>query len=206
MSDTSNAKVNADGRNNVPVHDAGADHGNLEIHEELNSDGRERHSWQTQWPPEARKKIRVEAFYMGIVFVLGMLLLVLTWRGHLYSIFVPANCEGCGQYRFNLFAYLFVGGMFGGTLFGIKYLYKVVARGYWNEDRVLWRVFSPFLAGGLAVGIGAMLESGLLGVAPKVPSGTYFFSIGFITGYFADRALGKMQEIATTIFGTPGQG
>ncbi len=178
---------------------------NIDIHEELNSDGRPRGKWETQWPAEARKKIRLEAIYMGVIFFLVMSFLVLTWRGEVYALFAM-NCISCTQTRFVLFSYMFAGGMFGGTLFGIKYLYKVVARGFWNEDRLLWRLYSPFLAGGLAIAVGALLDSGLLGIAPKVDSVTYYFSLGFITGYFADRALGKMQEIATTIFGNPGQG
>ncbi len=63
-------------------------------------------------------------------------------------------------------------------------------------------MFSPFISGGLALAIGTLLDSGILGLAPKTDSVSYYFSLGFISGYFADSALLKMQEIAETIFGT----
>lgn len=172
--------------------------------EELNDDGREIGRWESRWPSQAKAIIRREAAYVSFVFVATLVALVFTWRGDLYSL-LAAGCSTCSENKITLFAYLFLGGTLGGTLFGIKFLYKVVARGYWNADRWLWRMFSPLLSGGLAMAVGALLDSGLLGVTAKLNSGSYYFSIGFVTGYFADRALGKMQEIATTIFGNPGQ-
>src|SRR3546814_6990402 len=53
------------------------------------------------------------------------------------------GCSTCQPMVFNRYSYLFFSGVLGGTLFGLKYLYKVVARGWWNEDRELWRFFSP---------------------------------------------------------------
>ena len=101
--------------------------------------------------------------------------------------------------------YFFLGGFLGGVLFAVKYLYKVVARQYWNMDRRLWRLFSPFLSGGLALVVGALIDSGVLGLTVKVASGAAYLSYGFITGYFADRAIDKMQEVAETVFGAPGR-
>lgn len=169
--------------------------------DDVNDDGRDKGSWETRWPEEARKAIRQEAIFVGLVMLFVLVALIFTWRGDVYSL-LAIGCGKCSEQKFSLFAYIFFGGMLGGTLYGIKYLYRVVARGYWNADRKLWRYFSPFLSGGLALAIGALLDSGLLGVSPRTESSTYYFSIGFIAGYFADRALGKLQEIATTIFGS----
>src|SRR3546814_13356778 len=99
---------------------------------------------------------------------------------------------------------LFFSGVLGGTLFGLKYLYKVVARGWWNEDRELWRFFSPLLAGGLAFAVGALADAGLFGFkVGENQSAASFVSLGFIAGYFADSASRKMQEIADILFGHP---
>jgi hypothetical protein len=170
----------------------------------LNHDDRTKGHWESRWCESARRKIRLEAFYVGVVFALTLLSLVLTWRGTAFY-YISYNCQSCAISNFEQFAYLFLGGVLGGTMFGIKYLYKVVARGYWHEDRVLWRIFSPFLAGGSAVAIGGLLDSGLIGVNTNASTTSFYFSLGFISGYFADSALAKMQEIADTIFGAAGQ-
>ena len=141
---------------------------------------------------------------MSIIFTSTLLLLILTWRGTLFD-WIASDCANCSRIRFNQFAYFFIGGMLGGTLFGIKYLYKVVARGRWNLDRRLWRIFSPFISGGLALAIGTLIDSGIFGVAVKSPTASSYLSLGFISGYFADNALAKMQELAETLFGTPGK-
>lgn len=168
--------------------------------DDLNDDGRDIGSWKSRWTREAIIQIRIDAIYVGSVLLLVLGALVLTWRGDVYAT-LAGDCLRCNEHKFQLFLYMFLGGMLGGTLFGLKYLYKVVARGLWNIDRRLWRLFSPFISGALSLTIGALLDSGLLGIAPQSDSITYYFSVGFITGYFADSATGKMQEIATTIFG-----
>jgi len=166
-----------------------------------NDDGREIGNWESRWPPKAKKIIYYEAFYVGIIFVITLFLIVLTWRGVVFDILSNGD-RGSSHVKFNQFVYFFLGGTLGGILFGMKYLYKVVASGLWNEDRKLWRIFSPFISGALALIIGALLDSGIMGISIKASSSTAYFSIGFITGYFADSALAKMQEISEIIFST----
>lgn len=177
-----------------------------DLHEDLadslNDDGRGCGEWESRWPDAARKKILKEAIFVGIVFLSELVGLVFTWRGDVLEL-LSLGCANCTPGKLNFFLYLFLGGMLGGTLFGIKYLYKVVARGFWNEDRLLWRIYSPFISGGLALAIGALIDSGILGLSAAKESATSYFSIGFIAGYFADSALAKMQEIAKTVFGHP---
>ena len=170
--------------------------------EHLNDDDRNKWDWKSRWDNEATKNIQVDAIYVGFVFLLTLLAIILTWRGTTFT-WVSIDCASCVRSRFDQFAYFFLGGMLGGTLFGIKYLYKVVARGRWNLDRRLWRVFSPFISGGLALAIGTLIDSGIFGLAVKSPTASSYLSLGFVSGYFADNALAKMQEIAETIFGTP---
>ena len=168
----------------------------------LNTDDRGLYVWESGYPEPARKEIRFDAWIVGTVMAATLVLLLLTWRGDLYG-WLAAGCETCQRSQFDRYAYFYLGGQLGGILFGVKYLYKVVARGRWSVDRRLWRFFSPFLSGGLALAIAALTESGVLGLTTRSSGGSAFFSIGFIAGYFADNALAKMQEIAETVFGSP---
>src|SRR3546814_10978738 len=96
---------------------------------------------------------------------------------------------------FNGYSYLVFSGVRGGAFFGLKYLYKVVARGWWNEDRELWRFFSPLLAGGLAFAVGALADAGLFGFkVGENQSAASFVSLGFIAGYFADSASRRLDR------------
>lgn len=170
----------------------------------VNTDGRLRHDWMTKYQGGAPKLIRQDAWYVAILLGLALGLIFLTWRGTTFLVLTD-GCTSCNAVVFKKYSYFFLGGFLGGVLFSIKYLYKVVARGYWNVDRRLWRFFSPFLSGGLALVVGALIDSGVLGLTTKIASGAAYFSYGFITGYFADRAIDKMQEVAETIFGAPGR-
>ncbi len=170
----------------------------------VNTDGRDRHDWMTKYQGDAPKLIRQDAWYVAILLGLTLGMIFLTWRGTAF-LWLTDGCAACSQVVFKKYSYFFLGGFLGGVLFSIKYLYKVVARGYWNVDRRLWRIFSPFLSGGLALVVGALIDSGVLGLTTKIATGAAYFSYGFITGYFADRAIDKMQEVAETIFGAPGR-
>lgn len=170
--------------------------------EHLNTDDRARLDWKGHYPQEARKEIRFEAWIVALILVATFASLLLTWRGTAFDL-VAGGCVTCARATFDQYAYYYLGGQLGGILFGVKYLYKVVARGYWNLDRRLWRFFSPFLSGGLALVVGALVDSGLVGLTAKASTGAGHFALGFIVGYFADSALAKMQEIADTVFGSP---
>jgi hypothetical protein len=170
--------------------------------EHLNTDDRARLDWKGHYPAEARKEIRLEAWVVALILITTFVSLLLTWRGTSFDL-AAGGCTTCVRAAFDQYAYYYLGGQLGGILFGVKYLYKVVARGYWNLDRRLWRFFSPFLSGGLAVVVGALVDSGLVGLTAKASTGAGHFALGFIVGYFADSALAKMQEIADTVFGSP---
>lgn len=168
----------------------------------LNTDERDQGQWESRYPTRAQFHIRLDATYVAIVLFVTLGAILLTWRGTTFQFFA-SDCPACDKTAFDRYAFFYLGGQLGGTLFGIKYLYNVVARGWWNIDRRLWRLFSPFLSGGLALAIGALVDSGVLGLATKTTTGASYFSLGFITGYFADSALRKMKEVADTVFGSP---
>lgn len=171
--------------------------------EPINDDGRELGKWESRYPEVALKKIRTDAIVVSVAFCISLIGTVMTWRGDVLQL-ASYNCYQCNVGSLNQYSYVFFAGLLGGSLYGIKYLYKVVARGYWNIDRRLWRLFSPPLAAGLALGTGAFVQAGVFGFSlGESTSGASYFALGFITGYFADRAIGKMQEIAETVFGDP---
>jgi hypothetical protein len=162
------------------------------------TDERARYDWKSKYG-DCQVQIWCEAVFVGGVQVLALLLLCLIWNGWLAD---KTGWASCRDPIFKQYSYFFLGGVLGGTLFGIKYLYHVVARGYWHVDRRPWRVLSPLLAGTLAMVTGALVEAGLLGLSLNTKRGASYLAIGFITGYFSDKALAKMTEIADVIFGT----
>ena len=168
----------------------------------LNTDERDLGKWESRYPAKARVQIRIDAAYVAVVLLLTFTAILLTWRGTTFNL-IAGDCTTCSRNALDRYAYFYLGGQLGGTLFGVKYLYNVVARGWWNIDRRLWRLFSPFLSAGLALAVGALIDAGVLGLSLKASSEASYFSLGFVAGYFADSALRKMKEIADTVFGSP---
>lgn len=172
--------------------------------ERLNDDDRDRFSWRSRYEDSARRRITLEAWYVVGVIVASIVCIFLTWHGGVLAA-LSSGCLGCHPESLRGYSYVFFGGVLGGGLFGLKYLYKVVARGWWNQDRAIWRFASPLLSGGLAFAAGVMAQAGIFGFATRDQnSGASFVALGFIVGYFADDASRKMQQIAKTIFGRPG--
>jgi hypothetical protein len=148
--------------------------------ENINTDGKAQYDWQSKWPQPAKSGILRDSLVVGIIFFGTLIAIFLTWHGLSFEA-LSHGCNGCSKVTFNKYSYFFLGGMLGGTLFGLKFLYMVVARGYWTEDRWLWRIFTPFLSGGLALAFGAMLDSGIFGLSVAAKSNPSYLSIGFIT-------------------------
>ncbi len=172
-------------------------------HEEPNvsggdpTDARNPYEWESRYPPQALVEIRRDAIYLFLVLIAAHFLIFATWKGWVCSLFELSSEEAFTLKRYSYYA---ASGMLGGVIFGIKYFYRVVARGYWHLDRRIWRIKSPFIAMTIALIVGAMISAGL--ITTRGPSsGAAIVSIGFLAGYFADEAVGKMYEIATVIFG-----
>jgi hypothetical protein len=163
------------------------------------ADGRTRQDWRSHYPTEARKQIRLEASVVAAISIGSLVMVFMVWSGLIAK---WAGCSACARPVFARYGYFFCGGVLGGTLFGIKFLYHVVAKGFWHQDRCLWRVLSPLLAGSLAFIVGALTDAGFLGLTISASKAPAFLSLGFITGYFGDKALAKMTEMADVIFGT----
>lgn len=164
-----------------------------------NTDGRKKDHVTSRYEERIRKEIWFEAIFLLFLVFLSLLLLFLTWKGSIYSYLdIPNNLQTSAKKHI----YYMASGMLGGLTFGMKYFYRVVARGWWNQDRRIWRLMSPMISGIVALMIGALIDASLIINANKILNGASIISIGFLAGYFADEAVGKMYEIANVIFGT----
>lgn len=164
----------------------------------VNTDGRDLYHWESGYPPKARFEIRLEAFYISLILLLAFIGLLFIWSGLFWKII---GIEEEAYKSFSEIGIFFFSGLLGGTIFGIKYFYRVVARGYWSQDRRYWRIFSPWISACIALIVGCMVLSGYLNTT-KTPSDYVGVCVGFIAGYFADEAVGKMSEVAVALFGT----
>ena len=158
------------------------------------SDGRKPGEWQSLYPKDAQKYICFEALYLMIIFVLASVFIAL--------ILISKKWTHIGDLELGAISSS-LGGLLGGTIFAIKWLYHSVARGIWHEDRRLWRLWTPWISLGLAFVFWALMSSGLLKIfnPAAMSSELTTLSLGFLIGYFSDAATAKLAEVANTLFG-----
>jgi hypothetical protein len=166
------------------------------------TDGRSPGEWTTRWTDKnARRSIHFEAAYLSILLLavpVGTMAVWLRWPADVFD-----GIEKRGYETFAVFSYAVIGGILGGTLFDIKWLYHTVAHGSWNRDRRLWRLMTPFIAGGLAFG---MILLGTADLVPLLDSNELrqprsAMGISFLIGYFSDNTIGAMARLANGLFG-----
>lgn len=163
------------------------------------TDGRQKFQWQTRYTGgTAWRQISIEAIYTVAVALLSLVLIFVVWRGIIPKWLDLTSAEAKA---FRIYGFYTAAGLLGGTVFCLKYLYRVVARGYWHEDRRLWRFISPLIAASVAFAIGALIQSKLISfaVSSRAPG---IVGTGFLVGYFGDQAVAKLHEIANVLFGT----
>ena len=163
-------------------------------------DSRDKGDWESRYNTDAKKHIRIETAYLLILLLLTFLGVFAVW------IDLPQKYLGLLENKniaLKVYGYSLLGGLLGGTLFSLKYLYHSVARAIWNIDRRLWRTLTPLLSAALAFANIVLMRSGLFSVfdVEALNSGTLVFAISFLAGYFSDSAIAKFAEIANTIFG-----
>lgn len=166
------------------------------------TDGRSKLDWQSRYTERrARWGIRIEAWYLALHLFLVPLLLFGLWIGALHHFVELQARQDQALLRY---AYAWLGGVFGGSLFSIKWLYHSVAHQIWHEDRRLWRFFTPHISGGLSFAVMLMVSSGILKLFDKqsLDSPSVTLAIAFLVGYFSDNAAAKLSEVAETLFGT----
>lgn len=166
------------------------------------TDNRELFDWKSKYDdPIARKEIRREAIYLGILLFGLPALMVVFWLDY------PKNLLHLSDQKYRpivKYGFSWAAGTLGGVLFDLKWLYHTVARGLWHLDRRLWRVFTPHISGGLAFFVLALVGSGALRIfdSKATDSLALVVGLGFLVGYFSDSAIAKLTEVAETLFGT----
>lgn len=168
------------------------------------TDGRKMFDWKSRYPDEAKRQIRWEAASVIVLLFATPIALFLVWQG------CPRDWLGLSPERYPTcarYAYAWLGGMLGGTLFDLKWLYHSVAKGLWHAERRLWRMLIPHVSGGLAFAVILLISSGLFKIfaVDELSRPPVVVGIGFLVGYFSDSAIGKLTEVANTIFGAGGK-
>jgi hypothetical protein len=173
-------------------------------HSELNAgtsdptDGRSLYQWASRYPPQAKKKMLLEATYLFVILLISYLIILSIWKGWIVYILSFSQNEAI---VFDKYGYFLPAGLLGGDIFAIKYFYRAVARGFWHEDRRYWRLMSPFVGMSISFIIGMMINCNLISTQGPLLHATTI-SIGFLAGYLADDVAAKMIDIANAIFGT----
>lgn len=162
------------------------------------TDGREPGNWKTRYDVEASDLINWEKKYL--LWILGISLVLPFLIGAISQYYFPDASQfiNCKKYLFSFF-----GGILGGTLFSMKWLVHSVAKNTWNQDRRLWRIFTPWLSGSLALGVMILVNGGIFKLAEPANLTIHkCYGVGFLVGYFSDNAIGKLTEIAQVFFGS----
>ncbi len=160
-------------------------------------DGKERYDCLTKYPEKINFQIKWEAIYLVSLLIINFLLFFFVWNDWVGGL-LKINDEK--MLVFKSYSYFALSGMLGGITFGMKFFYRVVARGFWHQDRIYWRLLSPIIGSVISLIVGAMINSGLLNTGKSINSSS-ILAIGFFAGYFADEAVGKMYDVASVIFG-----
>ena len=167
----------------------------------VNTDGRKQYDWESKYPECAQKEMKKEAIYIAINLIIAFSLLIFIVGGLIDKVGNLIGLEAKKTASLEGVIIYFFSGLLGGTIFGLKYFYRVVSRGYWSQDRKYWSFFSPWISACVAFVVGCMVLSGYIN-ATQTQSFAAEICVGFITGYFADEAVGKMSEVATALFGS----
>jgi hypothetical protein len=168
------------------------------------TDGRPLGDWTSHFPPEARKEINFEAWTLGSLLVVSLIV-----AGGFLGAATAISEAVLGPFKCNVSNILvatFATGVVGGTTFSIKWLVHTVAKGTWHLDRRYWRFLTPAIGGVYACAVLALFKSGLFGAETiqgnPYQSVTGTAALAFLVGYFSDGVSGLLSNVANAVFGT----
>lgn len=178
------------------------------------TDNREEGDWETKYCKQARKEIRLETAYIVLVFLgyLAIVFVALYWSsgtapsGEVSTKIVSTKSSAPEWMPLTFLGYCcaWAGGGTGGSLFGLKWMYHCVAKRIWHQDRRLWRILMPHISAALSLFMILIVSSGLLKIFDEGVAVRHAEILGFsfLVGYFSDKALAKLAEVADTLFGS----
>jgi hypothetical protein len=150
--------------------------------------------WKSAYPPEAWRRIRGEGIYLGCVLSFAVVLATILLRTDLSKHEMAQRFLCCA-----------LGGIAGSWIFAMKWYVRAITNHIWRHDLIVWRVTSPFMGIFLSVSAYAVVEAGLLGITFDAGSGVdprlYAYAVGFLVGLCSDVVMGKLTEVAETVFG-----
>jgi hypothetical protein len=171
------------------------------------TDGREKNSWKTRYEDAAWRQIWIElSFLLVLMFFCSAALVyigaALTFDRNATEVHLPLTSIVLDRSFLRWLAVAFAG-MLGGTSFDLKWLYHSVAKGLWNQDRVLWRIIVPFISGIVSVFLAFMIVSGIVPFLKADSFKSLYFGLGFgfLFGYFSDSVLAALKKFADGVFG-----
>jgi len=168
--------------------------------------------WKSRYGKAAWCQIAIEFTYLVAVLIACMIALV--WLGYHVAPPTPMDVRAVSFFgipfeyprdrTFLLWTGIALSGTVGGCCFALKWLYHSVAKGLWNQDRILWRLIVPILSGAVSVFVSLLVASGLLSLIDTRFFASFYGAIGtgWLVGYFSDNVLASLQKLAHKWFGT----
>jgi hypothetical protein len=98
----------------------------------------------------------------------------------------------------SLYGSAWIGGLLGGCVYSMKWLYHSIGRGKWHLDRRAWRFLTPLVSSGLAFGTLSLLISGAVPLLSEniTRSQAGICGIAFLVGYFSDDTVAALATWA----------
>lgn len=160
------------------------------------TDERNQGDWASRYIEKKVKWIQFgEAIYILMVVLVSLVLILLTYTETIQRWLHIIDVK---ELTFTRIFYCMLGGMLGGAVFDMKWFYKAVAHGFWNVDRIYWRLFTPVISLSFAFCLACIFSDNIV----IHGNGFSACTLGFLTGYFSDEAVGKMAEVAKVLFST----
>lgn len=165
------------------------------------TDARVTGDWKTRYPDkQSRREIIKESIWLIMLLIICFTLFLLI----LCNVFQrPFGFSESKSLLFNQYLGILLAGIIGGDLYDLKWLIHVVGKGWWNEDRKLWRYITPVTSGILSFFVMLIIGSGLFGLfsTSLIENSLLVFSLAFLSGYFSDLMVGRLQDLFGSIFG-----
>lgn len=185
-----------------PRHHVG-DHEEVDFAPTDLTDGREEKDWSSRYPERwCRFQICAEALYLLALLYGSAILLLLVW---LETPQEWLDISSSDYKTFQVYSYAWLGGLLGGTLFAVKWLYHTVGKGIWHADRLPWRIFTPHLSSAFSFGLIAIVTSSIFEVLNQelLRQGAAVVGLSLILGYFSDFTVARLYRLAENLLGSP---
>jgi hypothetical protein len=103
-----------------------------------------------------------------------------------------------------LYGSAWIGGLLGGLVFSMKWLYHAIARGKWHQDRRAWRFLTPLISAALGFATMTLFVSGALPIFDERITNSQggITGVSFVVGYFSDNTVAALAAAADRVLGT----